>query len=80
MGCAECKSLRYYKNVKSLTRIVGLDLDYALLDSQQYRLRPLTSEYIYKRRTPLEIQLFSGDITVTDNRMIGIEAVTLIEV
>ena len=78
-GCAECKLLLCLKNVESLERVVGVDIDEATLEAHMLKLRPLVSDFICKRDKPLTMQLYCGSVSQYDSRMDGIQAVVMVE-
>jgi len=80
MGCAECRALSIYRNVDTLQRIVGVDVDRRLLMDSASRLTPLASDYIFRRHKPLTVELYNGSLADYDERLHSVEAVTLIEV
>jgi len=80
MGCAECRALRIYRNVDTLQRIVGVDIDRQLLVDSSSRLKPSTSDYLFRRKSPLTVEIYNGSLVNYDERLKSIEAVTLIEV
>ena len=80
MGCAECRALRVYRDVDSLQRIIGVDVDRQLLvDSASY-LTPRADDYLFRRSKPLTVELYNGSLADCDERLKSVEAVTLIEV
>jgi len=80
MGCAECRALRVYRNVDSLQRIIGVDIDRQLLIDNATRLNPHISDYVFRRSKPLTVELYNGSLADHDQRLHAVEAVTLIEV
>ncbi|ESO88632.1 hypothetical protein LOTGIDRAFT_125700, partial [Lottia gigantea] len=79
-GCAECKILTLIKTVKSLEKILLVDIDDKLLQSREYCIRPSLEEFLHHRDNPLHIQLLAGSAAILDERIMGVEAVTLVEV
>jgi len=80
MGCAECRALRIYRNVDTLQRIVGVDIDRQSLVDHASRLFPSASDYLFRRSRPLTVELYNGSLADYDERLQSVEAVTLIEV
>jgi len=80
MGCAECRALRIYRNVDSLQRIVGVDIDRQSLIDSANCLFPSASDYLFRRSRPLTVELYNGSLADYDERLQSVEAVTLIEV
>jgi len=80
MGCAECGALRVYRRVDTLQHIIGVDIDRRLLNDSSGRLKPLASDYLFRRSKPLTIELYNGSLVDYDERLRSVEAVTLIEV
>ena len=79
-GCAECRAVRLFRDVQSVKRIVGVDIDRQLLVDSLYRIRPLTSEYLFRRVQPLMVEIFHGNLLDWDDRLADMDAVTMIEV
>ena len=63
-----------------MRHLVGVDLDQQLLSERCHRLNPLITDYIVRRRQPLHIELYHGNLLDYDHRLNGIDAVTMIEV
>jgi len=81
MGCAECRALHVFRrSVDSLQRIVGVDVDRQRLINSSNRLRPRTSDYLWRRSVPLMVELYHGNLVDCDQRLLSVDAVTLIEV
>jgi len=80
MGCAECRALRVYRDIDSMQRIVGVDIDRQLLVDSTNHLSPVVSDYLFRRSKPLTVELYRGSLVDRDQRLKSIEAVTLIEV
>jgi len=62
-GCAEAKLVKVLINQESLTQleeVVGVDIDRELLESNKFRIRPLTSDYLRPRNHPLKVSLYQG--------------------
>ena len=81
-GCAECKFMWSLRNLTGgyLQEIMGVDIDKGVLERNNMVAEPVTSEYLYKRSTPLKIGLYCGSLTQWDSRLEGVEFVSLIEV
>ena len=81
-GCAECKFMWTLRNLSGgyLQEIIGVDIDRSVLERHNSVAEPVTSEYLYKRKTPLKIGLYCGSLTQWDSRLEGVEFVSLIEV
>jgi len=80
MGCAECRALHVYRNVDTLQRIIGVDIDHQSLVNNSSRLFPSASDYLARRSKPLTVELYNGSLADCDERLQSVEAVTLIEV
>ncbi|OQV15939.1 putative Small RNA 2'-O-methyltransferase [Hypsibius exemplaris] len=79
LGCAELKFLVRAKNGKQFERIVGVDCDEFLVGSHCRRLLPHVFEMVNKRERPLKMEVFAGDATQPDKRLLNIDVVTAIE-
>lgn len=79
-GCAEGRALAIFRAVDTIQRLIGVDVDRKLLVDYCRRLDPLISDFLFRRSTPLHIELFYGSLLDYDHRLNDIDAVTLIEV
>lgn len=79
-GCAEGRALAVFRSVDTIQRLIGVDVDRKLLVDYCRRLDPLISDFLFRRRNPLHIELFHGSLLDYDYRLNDIDAVTLIEV
>ena len=60
-GCAEAKLMRYLiSEENSIEVVVGVDIDGDLLEMNQYRVKPLTSDFLMPRPSPLTVSLYQG--------------------
>ena len=81
MGCSEGKFLTYVKEkCAAVEKIVGVDLDRSLLESNNHFIRPRPFEYIVKRTAPLIMSLYCGSIIQSDERFYDFEIISSIEV
>ncbi|XP_065664319.1 small RNA 2'-O-methyltransferase [Hydra vulgaris] len=81
IGCSDGKFLTYMKEkCTSVEKIIGVDIDRSLLESNTYFLQPKPFEYIVKRAVPLNISLFCGSITQSDVRFHHVDLISCIEV
>ncbi|KAI6658585.1 hypothetical protein LOD99_15385 [Oopsacas minuta] len=81
-GCSECKFMWAIRNqnYEFIREIIGVDIDKVVLETHDCVAKPVTSEYLFKRATPLKIGLYCGSLTQWDPRLEGVEFVSLIEV
>ena len=79
-GSAECKIITYLKNTTCLEEIDAVDIDESVLRGATYCCKPLTTDYLQPRSTPLTIKLWAGDVTQFDRRFFKVKAVTMVEV
>ena len=81
-GCAECKFLWTLRNhsYAYVREIIGVDIDKNVLERHLQVAKPVTSEYLIRRATPLKIALYRGSLTEWDPRIEGVDFVSLIEV
>lgn len=79
-GCAECRALAVFRSIDTVQRLIGVDIERDLLVNNWYRLEPLISDFLFRRRRPLHIDVFHGSLLEYDHRLNGVDAVTLIEV
>lgn len=80
LGCGECRFLRRMIRIPGIEKIVGVEKLEYLISSKMYVLRPLNVDYLIKRLWPLDIKLYSGDITMFDERLQNYDAALLIEI
>ncbi|XP_069121358.1 small RNA 2'-O-methyltransferase-like [Argopecten irradians] len=78
-GCAECQLSRFLADVASVQKIALVDLDKPLLQARKYNIKPAVYHYLDKRKHPLTVQIYHGDATVLDPRIMGYDAVTMVE-
>ncbi|XP_012234845.1 uncharacterized protein Hen1 [Linepithema humile] len=78
-GCAELSFLVYLKNLAGVEEILCVDVDKELLERHQGRAKPLISEYLCSRNTPLLIEVCEGSVTHNDRKLEKTDAVICIE-
>ena len=62
-GCSEGKLVRYLINEDSLTHmeiLIGVDIDQDLLQQSEFRIHPLTADYLRPRSHPFKVGLYQG--------------------
>ncbi|CAL1545603.1 unnamed protein product [Lymnaea stagnalis] len=79
LGCSECNFIRLLTSVSCLETIAMVDIDRDLLKSKQRMIVPELRHYINRRSKPLHVSLFVGNAEVPDSRLVGYEAVVMIE-
>lgn len=79
LGCSECGIIRFYREVPSLHKIQLVDIDRPTLEFNKYLIKPRPSDYIFKRENPLSIEIYEGNATDLDHRIIGCDAVSMVE-
>ncbi|KAK7504473.1 hypothetical protein BaRGS_00004339 [Batillaria attramentaria] len=79
-GCAECKFVRWLKELNTVEHIWLVDVDGSVLRTSTMLIRPLTYEYLVRRQQPLTITMLQGSAADLDCQLIGCEAVTMVEV
>ena len=61
MGCSEAKLLTHIKiHCQNVEEIIGVDIDKETLLANRFRTKPLMSEYLKKRKTPLKMAIYQG--------------------
>ncbi|XP_033732637.1 small RNA 2'-O-methyltransferase-like [Pecten maximus] len=78
-GCAECQLSRFLSDIASVQKIALVDMDKPLLQAYKYNIKPAIYQFLDKRKHPLTIQIFHGDATVLDPRILGYDAVSMVE-
>lgn len=76
LGCGDGKLLRRLRSIKTLERIVGLDVSPGALEFASRRLR-LDEAPVHQRD---RIRLVQGSVTYRDDRLEGFDAAALVEV
>lgn len=79
LGCSECGIVRFYREVPSLHKIQLVDIDRPMLEFNINLIKPRPSDYIFKRENPLSIEIYEGSATDLDQRIIGCDAVSMVE-
>uniref|UniRef100_K1QRK6 Small RNA 2'-O-methyltransferase n=1 Tax=Magallana gigas TaxID=29159 RepID=K1QRK6_MAGGI len=79
LGCSECGIVRFYREVPSLHKIQLVDIDQPTLEFNKNLIKPRPSDYIFKRENPLSIEIYEGSATDLDQRIIGCDAVSMVE-
>jgi hypothetical protein len=67
------------KNLAGVEEILCIDVDKELLKRYQGRAKPLISEYLCSRNTPLLIEVCEGSVTHNDRKLEKTDAVICIE-
>lgn len=79
-GCAEAKLMRYLiSEENSIENIVGVDIDGDLLEMNKHRIKPLTSDFLMPRPSPLTVSLYQGSIAEADKRFCDFDVVACVE-
>ncbi|XP_041370773.1 small RNA 2'-O-methyltransferase-like [Gigantopelta aegis] len=78
-GSAQCKIITLLKTVPSLENIALVDKNGNLLNANKWNTTPLIGDYLHPRTNPLTVHLFEGCATMLDERIVGYEAATMIE-
>lgn len=79
LGCSECGIVRFYREVPSLHKIQLVDIDRPTLEFNKNLIKPRPSDYIFKRENTLSIEIYEGSATDLDQRIIGCDAVSMVE-
>ena len=69
-----------FRAVPSVRRLVGVDIDRQVVLDSVHRLAPLICDFLFRRPDSLTVDVYQGDLCQYDDRLAGIDAVTLIEV
>jgi len=56
-----------------------VDIDRELLESNKFRIRPLTSDYLRPRNHPLKVSLYQGSVAEPDERFVDFDLISCIE-
>lgn len=76
MGLFKC-----IKPILGLNNVMLVDVDYNVLNANQYKVLPTNYDYIsmHERKEPFTVDIFNGSIADKDDRMLGVDAVICIE-
>lgn len=78
-GCSECNFIRLLTTVPSIEQIAFVDVDKNVLISKKTCIFPEHRHYIFKRSLPLHVSMYAGSAEDVDLRLVGFEAITMIE-
>ncbi|KAL4130769.1 hypothetical protein QTP88_008158 [Uroleucon formosanum] len=80
-GCSEMGLFKCIKPILGLNNIMLVDVDYDVLNTNQYKVLPTNYDYIsmHERKEPFTVDIFNGSIAEKDDRMLGVDAVICIE-
>lgn len=62
VGCGECRLINRLKQSHQLQKIIGIDMCRSSLENNFFKLKPLSWDFIQRRKQPLLIELYLGDI------------------
>ena len=79
LGCSECGIVRFYREVPSIQKIQLVDIDRSTLEAHKNYIKPRPCDYIFKRDNPLSIEIFEGSATDVDQRIMGCDAISMVE-
>nr|XP_022324036.1 small RNA 2'-O-methyltransferase-like isoform X1 [Crassostrea virginica] len=79
LGCSECGIVRFYREVPSIQKIQLIDIDRSTLEAHKNYIKPRPCDYIFKRDNPLSIEIFEGSATDVDQRIMGCDAISMVE-
>ena len=80
VGCAETTFVQYLKQLETVTKAIGVDLDQSLLDYNKKRSKPLILDYLNPRDIELFVQLLCGSACEFDSRLSGLDFIAAIEI
>lgn len=79
-GSAELKFFVYMKNgLKRARRIDLVDIDEELVTRFKTRINPLMAEHLRKREYPMKVNVWAGDIAISNPNFTDVDAVVAIE-
>ncbi|XP_056012354.1 small RNA 2'-O-methyltransferase-like isoform X2 [Ostrea edulis] len=78
-GCSECGIVRFYREVPTLRKVQLVDIDRETLEFHKNCIKPHASDYIFKRKNPLSIEIYEGSAVNLDQRVTGCDAVSMVE-
>ncbi|XP_008212479.1 uncharacterized protein LOC100121690 isoform X2 [Nasonia vitripennis] len=78
-GCSELGFAIYLKRMIGVEEALFVDIDKNTLDTYKEKTRPLHTDYLHKRSTPLVFRVMEGSVTQHDKSLEGCDAVVCIE-
>lgn len=79
-GCSEGKFIRFLKNIQNVEKIFMIDKDeYLVKEVSIHNVQTLPYDMIFGRPIELDINLYIGDATLPEPTLLGIEAISCIE-
>lgn len=81
-GCAEAKLVKVLTSQEQLTHleeVVGVDIDRELLERNEFRIKPLISDYLRPRSHPFKVSLYQGSVAEADERFVDFDVIACIE-
>ncbi|KAL5032694.1 hypothetical protein BDEG_20776 [Batrachochytrium dendrobatidis JEL423] len=80
IGCGEGALLQILLNDTQFTYLAGVDADSNVLSGCHYACQPSEMDHAYLRELPVELDLFHGSLDQPDERFVGFDAMTCLEV
>ena len=70
---------RFLVQIPSIEKVVLVDLDKDVLEANKFVIRPLTTYYLNRKDVATDVQIFHGSVTQLDRNIVGIDAVSMVE-
>jgi hypothetical protein len=80
LGCGEGALLEILLNDTKFSFLAGVDVDSQVLAVCKKNCTPTDMDYNYLRELPITLHLYKGSLSKFDDRLIGYDAITLLEV
>lgn len=79
-GCSDMSFVKYARDVSGIRHLSLVDTDGDVIETfGRRRAVPLAAHYIFRRKHPLTITIYRGNVVEPDDRLKGYDAVTAIE-
>ncbi|XP_037682413.1 small RNA 2'-O-methyltransferase [Choloepus didactylus] len=79
LGCGDTSLLWILKFHKCIELLVGVDTDEDKLRWKEYKLSPVSGDYIKPRELTMTVTLYHGSAVERDSRLLGFDLITCIE-
>ncbi|XP_004449047.1 small RNA 2'-O-methyltransferase [Dasypus novemcinctus] len=79
LGCGDTSLLWILKFHKCIELLVGVDTDEDKLRWKEYKLCPVSGDYIKPRELTMTVTLYHGSAVERDSRLLGFDLITCIE-
>lgn len=78
-GCAEGRFFRHLKKLPFVEEVNLVDISRPELDEAAFQCTPIAWDFIFGRFVEMTLNLYQGSVIEPDDRFIGLDAITMIE-